>query len=66
MSNQDEVGKPEVEVMMKVRPDGKQVVLTFDSPDPFTIASFIMELETYLHEISTASDQKNRCQSPSN
>ncbi len=50
----------EVDVVMKVTPDSKQIVLTFTSPDPFTVSSFIMELETYLHEISQASDQMDK------
>ena len=50
----------EVDVILQVAPDSKQITLTFTSKDPFTVSSFIMELETYLHEISQASDQREK------
>lgn len=52
--------KDEVEVIMKVEPDSKKITLTFISVDAFTVSSFIMELETYLHEISMAGDQMEK------
>lgn len=50
----------EVEVILQVSPDSKEINLKFINPDAFTVNSFIMELETYLHEISQAADQMEK------
>ena len=50
----------EVEVIMQVSKNSKEIKLTFKSTETFTVSSFIMELETYLHEISAASDQREK------
>jgi len=48
---------PETDVEMTFSKDGKEINVRFTSETAFTVASFILELETYLHEISKASVQ---------
>lgn len=50
----------EVEVILEVSKDSKEINIKFKSKDAFTVSSFVMELETYLHEISQASDQMEK------
>jgi hypothetical protein len=50
--------KEEVDVTLQVSKDSKVITLVLTSPDPFTVQSFLTELETYLHEISLAADQR--------
>lgn len=60
MSDEDDL-KSEVDVILKVSKDSRTIRLEFKSPDlPFTVDSFILELETYLHEITQAIDQRSR------
>lgn len=60
MSDEEDL-KPEVDVILRVSKDSRTIELKFKSPDiPFTVDSFIMELETYLHEITRASEEKTR------
>lgn len=56
MPHKDEVGE-EVDIIMNVSEDSKTITLTFTSKDPFNIPSFLMELESYLHDLSRAADQ---------
>lgn len=50
----------EVDVMLEVSPNSKEITIKMKSPTPFSVQSFIIELETYLHEISQASDQMEK------
>lgn len=60
MSDEDDL-KPEVDVIMRVSKDSRTITLTFKSPDiPFTVDSFVLELETYLHDITRANDERTR------
>jgi hypothetical protein len=59
VANEDE--QPEVDVILTVSKDSKTITVKFKSPDlPFTVSSFILELETYLHEVSHAADQMSQ------
>lgn len=44
------------EVRMTVMDDGHTIVLTFISSTPFTRRSFLVEMESYIHEYSRAVD----------
>lgn len=52
MSDPDEMD--EADVTMEVIGKGETIVLTFKRRDPFTVSSFLVEVETYLHEYSKA------------
>lgn len=58
------VEKEEVDVMLHVSPDSKIITITMKSEDPFTVQSFLVELETYLHEVGLAADQKSMAGAP--
>lgn len=61
MSSDDKDLLPEVDVTLQVSKDSRTIKLVFKSPDfPFTVDSFILELETYLHEITRANDEMTR------
>jgi hypothetical protein len=57
MSKDESDYLPEPDVILTVSKDSKEITIQFKSEIPFTTTSFIMELETYLHEISKAADQ---------
>jgi hypothetical protein len=58
MKHEDELD--EVDVDLRLSKDCKQITLTFTSKDSFTVSSFLIELETYLHEVSRASEQRDK------
>lgn len=49
----------EVDITIKVSKDSREITLTMKNKDPFTVNSFLLELETYLHEVGLAADQKS-------
>lgn len=55
----------EVDVQIQVSKDSRTITLTMKNKDPFTVNTFLLELETYLHEIGLAVDQKSMA-GPSN
>lgn len=57
----DEDLQPEVDVTLNVSKDSRTITIKMKSPDlPFTVDTFILELETYLHEITRANDEMTR------
>jgi hypothetical protein len=54
-----ELSEEECDITIKVSKDSREITLVMKNKDPFTVNTFLLELETYLHEVGLAADQKS-------